>query len=55
MLTVFEELQPLVCSTIYHVNLHPSVDGGWQRESLCAFLLTPVVDLRQYSLKRETS
>lgn len=31
MLGGFEELQPSVCSTIYQVNLHPSV-GGEERE-----------------------
>ena len=51
MLSGFEELQPSVCSTIYQVNLHPSADGGWGRESLSAFLLTPVGDLRQGSQK----
>lgn len=45
-LSVFEDPQPLVCSTIYQVNLHPSADGGQGSESLSAFLLAP----RQCSL-----
>lgn len=55
MVNGFEELQPLVCSAIYQGNLHPSADGGWGRESLSAFLLTPVGDSRPCSLRRETS
>lgn len=55
MLGGFEELQPSRCSAVYWVNLHPSADGGSARESLCAFLRTPVGDSRQRSLGWETS
>lgn len=55
MLGGFEELQPSLCSAVFWVNLHPSADGGLARESLSAFLWTPVGDSGQHSLGRETS